>query len=75
MPPTLPQKTAYQRPYATRGQRRAAAAKKTDAGNESRFLLKVASGIALLALLAVGFAIGGMAERDNATARYPPSAK
>ena len=81
-PPTLcmqtipvSQKTVYQRPYLTRSQRRAAARRKSDENTDYKFLLKVASGIALLVVLAVGFAIGGMAERDNATAKYPRSAK
>ena len=65
---TLPvtQKTAYQRPYPTRSQRRAADRSKTDEANDSKFLIKVVAGIALLVLIAVGFAIIGLAERSSA---------
>ena len=68
---SVSKKTAYQRPYTSRRERRAANRRKTDEGTDVKFLMKVAAGIGLLLLIAVGFAIKGMAERDSATATFP----
>ncbi|MBF9223473.1 hypothetical protein [Hymenobacter ruricola] len=55
-------KQVYQRPYKTRSQRREAARRKHDENGDVKFLVRVAVGVGLLLLVAVAFAIKGMAE-------------
>ncbi|MBJ6107584.1 hypothetical protein JAO73_01065 [Hymenobacter sp. BT523] len=61
-------KSAYQRPYKTRSQRRMADRRKHDETADFKFLVRVAVGIGLLLLLAVGFAIKGMADSSDVAA-------
>ena len=62
---------AYQRPYKTRQQRRTAARNKVDDNSDHKFLVKVLVGAAIVVLLATGFAVKGMADRESATAKFP----
>ncbi len=62
---------AYQRPYKSRQERRKAARNQVDDSSDHKFLLRVAVGLGLLVLLVIGFAVKGLADRDNATAAYP----
>ncbi|UOQ98039.1 hypothetical protein MUN81_00770 [Hymenobacter sp. 5317J-9] len=64
-------KTAYQRPYKTRSQRRLADRRKHDESADFKFLIKVAVGVGFLLLLAVGFAIKGMADSSDASPAVP----
>jgi len=68
---SVTKKQAYKRPYKTRQQRRQADRLKADDSADSKYLIKVAAAIGLLLLLAIGFAIKGMADRENATATFP----
>jgi len=63
-------KTAYQRPYKSRNQRREADRRKTDDVTNRRFLYKAFGGVALLVVLALAFAFEGLADRDSATPQY-----
>ena len=64
-------KGAYQRPYKTRVQRREQARRKHDENSDHKFLMRAAVGVGLLILLAVGFAVKGIAERqDTAPAAF-----
>ena len=68
---SVSRKQAYQRPYKTRDQRRKAARNKIDDSADHKFLVKVVVGVALLLLLAVGFVVKGLADRESATASSP----
>lgn len=59
---------AYQRPYKTRQQRREAARRKTDESGDHKFLIRVGIGIALLVVLALGFALKGSMDQDGTSA-------
>ena len=67
-------KTAYQRPYKSRNQRREADRRKTDDVTDRRFLYKVFGGVALLVVLALAFTFKGLADRESATPQYRTSA-
>ena len=54
------QKSAYQRPYKSRSQRRHIDRRKHDEANDYKFLIRVAVAIGLVAVVAIGFAIKGM---------------
>ena len=58
-------KSAYQRPYKSRSQRREIARRKHDESGDYKFLLRVAGVIGFLLLVALGFAVKGMAERSE----------
>ena len=58
------QKSAYQRPYKTRSQRREIARRKHDENTDRKFLVRVAMVAGALLLLAVGFAIKGWTDRE-----------
>ncbi|MET4074117.1 hypothetical protein [Hymenobacter sp. UYCo722] len=62
------QKSAYQRPYKTRGQRREIARRKHDENTDQKFLVRVAVAAGLLLLLAVGIAVRSWADRDTEVA-------
>lgn len=71
---SVTKKQAYKRPYKTRQQRRKADSMKSDESADSKYLMKVAVVIGFLLLLAIGFAIKGLAERESATAPFPTAA-
>ena len=58
------QKSAYQRPYKTRSQRREIARRKHDENADRKFLVRVALVVGALLLVAVGVALRGAAEPD-----------
>lgn len=58
------QKSAYQRPYKTRSQRREIARRKHDENTDRKFLARVAMVAGALLLLAVGFALKGWPDRE-----------
>ena len=60
------QKSAYQRPYKTRSQRREIARRKHDENADHKFLVRVALVVGVLLLVAVGVALRGTAETDAA---------
>ncbi|WP_197076742.1 hypothetical protein [Hymenobacter terrenus] len=60
MAPSTP-KSVYQRPYKSRNQRREADRRKYDEANDQKFLWRVAGTIGLLLMVAVVFAVKGMA--------------
>ncbi len=62
-----PSKGAYQRPYKTRLQRREQARRKHDENSDHKFLVRAAVGVGLLILLAIGFALRGLADRQETT--------
>ena len=53
------QKSAYQRPYKTRGRRREIARRKHDENADRKFLIRVALVVGMLVLVAVGIALKG----------------
>ena len=74
MPPTTEvsanQKSAYQRPYKTRSQRREIARRKYGENHDHKFLTRVALVVGMLVLVAVGIALKGLMEPD---ATPPPT--
>ena len=62
------QKSAYQRPYKTRGQRREIARRKHDENTDRKFLIRVAVAAGLLLLVAVGFAIKSLTDHESSPA-------
>ena len=60
------QKSAYQRPYKTRSQRRETARRKYDENTDRKFLIRMAVAAGVLLVLAVGFAIKSGTEHDGA---------
>ena len=66
--PSVPHRTAYQRPYKTRQQRREADRRKTDESQEHKFLLRVGGGIAIVLAVVLGFMLKGLMDRDKAPA-------
>ena len=61
------QKGAYQRPYKTRSQRREHARRKYDENSDHKFLVRAAIVVALLIVVAVGFAVKGFVDRQEET--------
>ena len=51
------EKSAYQRPYKTRSQRREIARRQHDESADSKFLIRVAVVVGILLLVAIGVAI------------------
>ena len=66
--PSVPHRTAYQRPYKTRQQRREADRRKTDESQEHKFLLRAGGGIAIVLAVVLGFMLKGLMDRDKAPA-------
>jgi len=62
------QKSAYQRPYKTRSQRREIARRKHDEDADQKFLIRVALVVGVLLLVALGVVLKGSSEADT-----PPS--
>ena len=59
------QKSAYQRPYKTRSERREIARRKHDENADHKFLVRVAMVAGVLLLIAVGAALKGWADRET----------
>ena len=63
---SVAQRTAYQRPYKTRQQRRETDRRKTDeSANDYKFLLRAGTGIAIVLALVLGFMMKGMMGGDS----------
>ena len=62
------QKSAYQRPYKTRGQRREIARRKHDENADHKFLVRVAVAAGILLLVALGIAMKSSLDTDAAPA-------
>ena len=62
----MPHRTAYQRPYKSRQQRREADRRKTDEStNDYKFLLRAGTGIAIVLALVLGFMLKGILGNDS----------
>ena len=59
-------KSAYQRPYKSRSERRKKARDKYGESHDFTFIKRVAAGIGIVLLLVVGFAVKGYMEREKA---------
>ena len=74
MPPTTDvsasQKSAYQRPYKTRGERREIARRKHDENADHKFLVRIAVAMGVLLLVALGIALKGSVESESS---IPPA--
>ncbi|OGX80988.1 hypothetical protein [Hymenobacter glacialis] len=55
-------KTAYQRPYKSRSERRQADRRKHDESGDYKFLVRVGIAIGLVIAVVLGFVITGLAE-------------
>lgn len=62
------QKSAYQRPYKSRRQRRELARRKHDENTDQKFLIRVAIVVGVLLLVAVGVALKGAIEPEAPSA-------
>ncbi|WP_035562674.1 hypothetical protein [Hymenobacter sp. IS2118] len=62
-------KSAYQRPYKSRRQRREVDRRKHDEAKGSRFLIRFGIAIAILVTITVTFAVTGLSETGNESAR------
>ena len=62
------QKSAYQRPYKTRRQRREVARRQHAENTDQKFLIRVAIVVGVLLLLAVGVALKGAMEPETPSA-------
>ncbi|WP_310393012.1 hypothetical protein [Hymenobacter sp.] len=62
-------KSAYQRPYKSRGQRREADRRKTDEARDYKFLIRAASVVGFLLVVALAFAVTGFVDRQDALPR------
>jgi cell division septal protein FtsQ len=58
-------KTAYQRPYKTRGERREVARRKHDENTDRKFLIRLAFAIGAFLLIAVGVVVQSSLEADT----------
>ncbi len=58
-------KTAYQRPYKTRGERREVARRKHDENTDRKFLIRLAFAIGAFLLIAVGVVVQSSLETDT----------
>ena len=65
---SVPHRTAYQRPYKTRQQRREVDRRKTEESNDHKFLLRAGVGIAIVLAVVLGFMLKGLMDRDKAPA-------
>ena len=64
----VPHRTAYQRPYKTRQQRRETDRRKTGESDDHKFLLRAGGGIAIVLAVVLGFMLKGLMDRDKAPA-------
>ena len=71
----LANKSAYSRPYKTRAQRRDDARRQHDETGDQRFLVRVSIAIGLLILVAIGFAVTGMADQKGVPVRSARSSR
>ena len=62
------QKSAYQRPYKTRGERREIARRKHDENADQKFLVRVAFAVGILLLVALGIVMKSSSDTDAAPA-------
>ena len=62
---TQAKKSAYHRPYKSRSDRRKGDRRRFDENKDKKFLWRVVVGVGLLLLLALGFAIKGMIDRES----------
>ena len=62
------QKSAYQRPYKTRGQRREIARRKHDENADHKFLVRVAFAVGILLLVTLGIVMKSSSDTDAAPA-------
>jgi hypothetical protein len=67
-----PKKSAYQRPYKTRSERRKIARDKHGEVGDYKFLKRVGLGVGLLILVVLAFAFKGMLDREKA---MPPGSR
>lgn len=67
-------KSAYQRPYKTRGERREIDRRKHDEAKDHKFLWRVFMGAGVLLAIALAFALRGASE-VNPTPVPPPTAE
>ena len=58
-------KSGYQRPYKSRSDRRKVDRRRYDENKDNKFLWRVAVGVGFLVMLALGFAIKGMIDRES----------
>ena len=63
---SVPQKSAYKRPYKTRSQRRHDDRKKYDESSDRKFLWRVAGAIGILLAIALGFMVKGATDHSEA---------
>lgn len=63
---SMPSRTAYQRPYKNRQQRREADRRKNDESGDYKFLVRVGVGIVIVVALVLGFALKGTMGQDAA---------
>ena len=63
-------KSAYKRPYKSRGQRREIDRRKYDKAKEHRFLRRGALIVGLLVIIVLGFVVKGMNDQEST---QPPS--
>lgn len=63
-----PSKTAYQRPYKTRRQRREVDRRKYDEAKDRQFLVRMGVAVGLLLVVALGIALVGIADSSGASA-------
>ena len=71
----LAKKSAYNRPYKSRAQRREDARRQHDESADQKFLLRVSIAIGLLILVAIGFAVTGLADQKSVPVRSARSSK
>ncbi|GAC1375923.1 MAG: hypothetical protein NVS3B25_01610 [Hymenobacter sp.] len=62
-------KSAYQRPYKTRHERRDYDRRRHDEANDYKFLWRVVGIVGVLFAVALGFAIKGATDRDSGAGR------
>ena len=70
---STPKKSAYQRPYKSRTQRREIDRRKYEETKERQFLKRSALAVGLLVIIALSFFIKGWLGHENAPARPMPS--
>ncbi|WP_426058384.1 hypothetical protein [Hymenobacter sp. B1770] len=65
----MAKKSAFQRPYKSRSQRREIDRRKHDEAKDSKFLIRVAIAVGLVLVVALGFAIKGVADTNSTFAQ------
>ncbi|HEX8330457.1 MAG TPA: hypothetical protein VF629_23195 [Hymenobacter sp.] len=71
---SAPAKTAYQRPYKSRRQRREVDRRKYDEAKDRKFLVRMGVVVGLILIMALGVALVGMADSGGASAGATTSA-